>query len=458
MSGYSRDELLSMSIGDLEASQSPLEIRQKITQVATRGQSRFQTRHRRKDGSFIDVEISTTSLQSAGTLLVFVRDVTQRTRDDARLQESMEFSRTILASLVDLIVILDRNGTILSINEAWERSALEKGGPDSLATCGVGVNYLKICGRAGAWNALEGIESVLRRRHGFYRSEYAAQAPSETRWYVMDVMPLRRSEGGAVVVHSDITERKRAEAELRQLRTENWHAHRVAQTGAIAASLAHELNQPLAAVLSNAQAGLRLLADRNPDLDEIRAILTDIVQDDKRAAAVIAGLRAMLRRRETQRERLDLADPVRDGLALAHSEFIANHVQVHLRVAPGCFVDADSAQLQQVVLNLVTNAVEAMHTRPPQQRRLEITLESTPEGNALIAVRDRGPGIPEDQQAKLFDSFWTTKPSGMGVGLPICRSIIESHGGHLWFANNEDQGATFFVSLPLASPTAQIRG
>lgn len=452
MSGYGREELLTMSIADLEASQSPLEIRQTIAMVAARGQSRFETRHRRRDGRVIDVEISTTSRPGGGTFLVFVRDVTQRTQAEARLHESLEFTRTILASLVDRLVILDRGGTILSINDAWERFALEHGGTEALSKSGVGVNYLDVCRRAREWRVLEGIESVLRRRHDIFRLEYAAHAPSETRWYMMEAMPLRRTEGGAVVVHQDITTRRRAEAELHRLRMDNWHAHRVAQTGAIAASLAHELNQPLAAILSNAQAGARLLAAERPDLEEIRAILADIVQDDKRAAAVIAGLRAMMRREQTRRERLDLASLVQGGLALAHSELITHNVVVDLRVEAGCDVIADSAQIQQVVLNLVLNAVEAMDAQPPERRRLEISLEDTPAGEALLAVRDRGPGIPADQQEKLFESFWTTKAHGMGVGLPICRSIIESHGGHLWFVNNEGGGATFFVSLPSSGP------
>jgi C4-dicarboxylate-specific signal transduction histidine kinase len=321
----------------------------------------------------------------------------------------------------------------------------------------VGASYLEACRKAEDWSALEGIESVLRRRRDLHRSEYAAQGPIETRWYLMEVMPLRRAEGGAVVVHRDITVNKRAQAELEQLRAGNWHAHRVAQVGAIVASLAHELNQPLAAILGNAQAGTRLMASPEPDLDEIRAILADIVDDDKRAAAVIAGLRAMLRRKETQREQLDLAALVRQGLVLIRSELIAHGAEVELRAAPGSFVSADSAQVEQVILNLVMNAVEAMDGLPAQRRKLTITLGPAATDEVVLAIRDRGPGVPKQEQAKLFSAFWTTKKHGMGVGLPICRSIIESHGGHLWFANNEGEGATFFVSLPASPPSGRGR-
>ena len=229
------------------------------------------------------------------------------------------------------------------------------------------------------------------------------------------------------------------------------YEYRVAQTGAIAASLAHELNQPLAAILSNAQAGSRLMSGTTPDLQEIREILEDIARDDKRAASVIAGLRSMLRRKETYRESLDLAKATREVLVLAHSELLARDVDVELEAEPDVRVSADSAQIQQVVLNLVMNAIEAMEDQPAERRRLGISLAATPEGDALLTVRDWGTGIPDDQHSKLFEAFWTTKPHGMGIGLPICRSIIESHGGRMWFTNNDDHGVSFFVSLPLST-------
>ncbi len=450
MYGYTREEQLARSIPDFEVRATGDELRREIEARRRSGASRFETLHRRKDGKVLAVEVSTTYRPSTGTFLAFLRDVTERTASQAQLQESLAFNRTILASLVDGIVILDRAGTIISVNDAWERSTLTNGGPEAPAGTGVGVNYLEVCHRAGDMDTLNGVGSVLSGRSAEYFSEYPCHSPREFRWFSMEVMPLRRKEGGAVVIHRNITGRKKAEEELQRLRMESWHAHRVAQTGAIAASLAHELNQPLAAILSNAQAGARLMNAAEPDLAEIREILEDIARDDKRAAAVIAGLRSMLRRKETYRESLDLATTAREVLALAHSELLARDVDVELGAEPGIRVSADSAQIQQVVLNLVMNAVEAMENQPSERRRLVISLSATPEGDALLAVRDRGTGISEDQHTKLFEAFWTTKPHGMGIGLPICRSIIESHGGRMWFANNEDHGVTFFVSLPLS--------
>ena len=271
-------------------------------------------------------------------------------------------------------------------------------------------------------------------------------------WTNLTVSLVRTERGEPkhfISVVEDITERKRAEEEMQRLRLQLWHADRVAQTGAITASLAHELNQPLTGILSTSQAGLRFLTGGNTDPALIREILTNIVHDTKRAGAVINGLRAMLRRKGTEREPISLADAVQGVLDLVHSELIARQVECHLRPEPDLRVLADKAQIQQVLLNLVMNALEAMQSQPPEQRRLDLTFGRNDTGEAMVAVRDSGPGIPQDQQEKLFMAFWTTKPQGMGIGLSISYSIIESHGGRLWCANNPDGGATFCFTLPV---------
>jgi PAS domain S-box-containing protein len=262
----------------------------------------------------------------------------------------------------------------------------------------------------------------------------------------------RDAEGRAIRMvgtHEDITERRQNEDEMRRLRLQAWHADRVARTGAITSSLAHELNQPLAAVLSNAQAALRFLARENPDLNEIREILGDIVHADKRAGAVISGLRSMLRRAETHREKISLAEAIRETMDLLHGELLGRQVEAKRHCESDCFVLADKAQIQQVILNLIMNSIEAMQEQPVHRRRLEVALTHPKADTAQIAVRDSGPGVPDEQIAKLFEAFWTTKSQGMGIGLPICRSIVESHGGRIWHANNGNGGATFYFTLPV---------
>jgi len=270
-------------------------------------------------------------------------------------------------------------------------------------------------------------------------------------WINMALSLVRTGTGQPkyfISVVEDITARRESEQELQRLRVQLWHADRVTQTGAIAASLAHEINQPLAAILSNAQAGLRFMAGPNLNLEEIREILTDIVRDDKRAGAVISGLRGLLQRKTTQRETLGLPGTIQEILDLLHGELLDRHIEVHLQLEADCLVVVDKTQIQQVILNLVMNAVEAMQHQPAGQRQLQVTLTRPSAGEARVTVCDSGPGIHGEQQEKLFEAFWTTKEQGMGIGLPISRSIIESHGGRIWFVNNTDRGVTFYFALP----------
>ncbi len=251
------------------------------------------------------------------------------------------------------------------------------------------------------------------------------------------------------------------EDERMHLRQLVWHADRVAQAVTITASLAHELCRPLTAILSNAQAGMRLMAAANPDLEEIREIFSDIVADGKRAGSVVGGLRNLLRNKETVREKIDLAETIRQTLALLHGEMHQKQVQLSLELEPDSPVLADAPQIQQVILNLVMNALEAMQTQPIAQRRLELSLQRKSNGEAVVAVRDAGAGIPENYLEKVFEPFWTSKQDGLGIGLAISRSIIESHQGRLWFSNNPDRGATFYFALPLKSdppPVASEKG
>lgn len=274
------------------------------------------------------------------------------------------------------------------------------------------------------------------------------------RTYTSLKFPLLDPDGKPYAVcgiSTDVTELRKTRNEMQQLRRQVWHADRVERTGAITASLAHELSQPLTAILTNAQAGLRFLAQNDPDLEELRAILQDVVRDNKRAGTVIAGLRAMLRRQETPRENIDLGSCVAEVLDLLHSEFLAHGVVVHSDLAQACTVLADRGQVQQVVLNLVMNGMEAMERQPADRRRLRIRVAPSSSGIARIAVRDHGEGLAGDLLDKVFDGFYTTKAKGLGMGLAVCRSIVESHGGEIWAERNAKRGVTFFVALPLQS-------
>lgn len=246
----------------------------------------------------------------------------------------------------------------------------------------------------------------------------------------------------------DITERRRSELELETLRSQQWHGARLTQIAVLISSLAHELCQPLTAILSNAQAGLRLMKLGSLNADETVAILEDIVADDKRAGQVIESLRAMLRRRTTERENIDCAQMTGDVMTLLRGEFISQGVLVEAELAADCHVTGDRVQLQQVLINLVMNGMEAMRHLPAEKRHLLLKVSCHEQGPAIFSVTDVGTGLKEEHLKKVFDPFWTTKPNGIGMGLVICRSIIEAHGGKIWVKNNAGPGTTFYFSIP----------
>jgi C4-dicarboxylate-specific signal transduction histidine kinase len=268
--------------------------------------------------------------------------------------------------------------------------------------------------------------------------------------------PLLRPDGSAYAVGSvfiDITESRQKDEALNKLRRQVWHVDRVASTGALAGSLAHELSQPLSAILNNAQAGLRFMAKESIDLGEIREILHDIVRDDKRAGAVINGLRSMLQQRETPRANVELTQCIEEVIELLHSEFVRFDIAVDRMLETGLTVTASKTQVQQVLLNLMMNAIEAM-TEQPGTRTLKIKL-TRDDAKARISISDNGSGIPEGMLDRIFDGFYTTKPQGLGMGLEVCRAIVESHRGAIWAENNLDRGATFYFTLPVNTAKGQ---
>jgi C4-dicarboxylate-specific signal transduction histidine kinase len=291
---------------------------------------------------------------------------------------------------------------------------------------------------------------------GEYEAEYRVMAwDSAPRWVVARGQVERDAQGKPLRLRGvsvDVTERKHAEAELRRLQGELAHVSRVSTMGQLASSLAHELNQPLGAILRNAEAAELFLQSDLPDLDEIRAILADIRQDDQRAGAVIDRMRAMLKRRESQGAPLDMNALVSEVTALVRLDAEARKTQIALAPAtPVPPVWADRVQLQQVVLNLLLNAMDAMSGCPPPERRVSVYVRGVATG-VEVAVSDAGPGIPEENLQRVFDPFFTTKPGGLGMGLAISQTIIAAHGGRFTAENNGNGGATFRITLPAAKP------
>jgi PAS domain S-box-containing protein len=246
----------------------------------------------------------------------------------------------------------------------------------------------------------------------------------------------------------DITASKRAEEALRQAQAELAHVTRVTTMGELTASIAHEVNQPLAAVIANANASLRWLAAATPNLDEAREALLRIVRDGKRASDVITRIRTLVQKTDPEKTRLDINQTVQEVVLLMHNEAVRKGVTLRIDLAADVPpVLGDRVQLQQVILNLVMNGIEAMNTVADRPREMVIRSSAQASDNVLLAVQDSGIGIDPRNLDKIFDTFYTTKPQGMGMGLAISRSIVENHGGKLWAVPNDGPGATFQFTL-----------
>jgi C4-dicarboxylate-specific signal transduction histidine kinase len=246
-----------------------------------------------------------------------------------------------------------------------------------------------------------------------------------------------------------LTERKRAQEALQSAQAELAHVTRVTTVGALTAAIAHEISQPIAATVANASAGMRWLTGQPPDLEEARQALGRIVRDGNRAAEVMGRIRALVKKMPPCRERLDINQVVLEVVSLTQGELQRNHVELQTHLARNLpAVPGDRVQLQQIILNLILNAVEAMSELADRPHKLVVDSGASDSHDVLVEVRDSGPGLNADNLDRLFDSFYTTKPDGMGMGLAISRSIVEAHGGRLWATPNEPHGAVFCFTLP----------
>jgi signal transduction histidine kinase len=371
-------------------------------------------------------------------------------------RRALRLFRSLLASLQDQVAVLDARGCVLEVNDAWQRFA-SSAPVHEFGRAGIGEDFLVACseaagrGNASAWRALAGVRSVLDRERRRFEMEYDEERDGRHAWYTLTVDALARADGGAVVVRADVTASRQAQLEVEEQRRELSHLARVAMLGELSGALAHELRQPLASILSNAEAAKLLLRRQPLDSEEVAAILQDIVGENRRAGKVIERLRALLRRGETRLQEVDGGELLREVLQLARTELLSRRVIASVSVEPELPpVLVDRVQLQQVLLNLVLNGCDAMTATPPADRWLYLAARRAGPGEVHLSVRDRGTGIPPAMLERMFDPFVTSKAQGLGLGLSISRTIVSAHGGRLWAENNEDGGATVHCLLAAA--------
>jgi PAS domain S-box-containing protein len=285
------------------------------------------------------------------------------------------------------------------------------------------------------------IEYRLRRHDGQYR------------WMLSRGVPRYGASGaflGFTGSSLDITDRKQVEEGMQEL----GHVSRLAMLGELTASIAHEINQPLGAIRSNADAAEILLESGTDRIAEVRQILDDIRRDDVRASEVVHRIRGLLQKHEPQNEACDLNAVVRDCVRMVGGDAARRHITIETQLAPVPALHGDRFRIQQVLLNLILNGMDAMASTPPARRLISIRTERGRNGAAEVAVADRGTGIPQHDLHRIFDSFYTTKEEGMGLGLAIARFMVEAQGGRIWAENRATGGAVFHCELPLSRPAS----
>jgi PAS domain S-box-containing protein len=371
-------------------------------------------------------------------------EIDTRIRAEHALRSSEDrFAKAFRASPHAIVITRASDQRIIEVNARWQET-FGYARADALGRTAeeLGIqlgdsDYTRVRGMMAAQGYIREVEVDVHSRHGELLRVVLACERVEVDGEPCNIAMVR-----------DITERRRSEQVIAAQRRQLAHLGRVAVLGELSGAIAHELNQPLTAILANARAAQRMMARPNYDDKEICAILGDIATDDLRAGAVIRRMRDLIRNGDTMPQLTDANDVVREVLDLAHGDLMLREVAVTMRLAPSLPpVPADRVQLQQVLLNLVVNACDAMDENVRGDRAI-VVVSAADEAAIRLSVQDHGVGIPTDPVEAVFEPFHTTKEHGLGLGLAICKSIVNAHGGKMWATNNADRGATFHLTLP----------
>jgi PAS domain S-box-containing protein len=453
MFGYEPDELRGKPIHDLIVPDGYLEGAQECSdQLSLGGRVEKDTIRQRKDGTQFHVSLLAFPLTEASgepfANCAVYRDITERKRSEERMRETEALFQTMADTAPVLIWMTGTDGLCNYFNKPW----LEFTGRTMEQE--VGMGWTEGVHPDDLQGCFDGFLPAFHARLAFGMEYRLRRADGEFRWVIESGIP-RYTPGGEFVGYIgsniDITERKRAEAErerLRQVQAELAHINRVTTMGELTASLAHEIKQPIAAAVTDAQTCLRWLVRERPDIEEAREALSRIIKDVIRASEVTSRIRSLFKKGEPQRELVDVNEIIREMIALLGGEAERYSIAIHTELAKDLpSVRADRVQLQQVFLNLMLNAFDAMKELNVT-RELTIKSQRNREDQLQVSVIDNGVGLPPEHADTVFNAFFTTKSEGTGMGLSISRSIIQTHGGSLWASRNSENGATFQFTLP----------
>ena len=455
--GYDVDELLRMTVRDLLRPEDSVKFDEYLAAVQRDGVAKGRMSVLTRSGARRIWEYHS-SLRTDGVQSPIVRGVAHDITDRFRAEKALQVSaaalaaaearhRAVLKALPDWVFLLTAGGVFLDCHAKDPSDLLVP--PEVF----LGKNIHEVLPPDLAAGLQRCFNEALVSG-GPCALEYSAPSHGGTRFYEARVVCCEHDKILSVV--RDITERIQAEDEVRRLRDALAHVGRVSMLGALTGSLAHEINQPLAAIGINAQAGLNLVAAGQTDVHELREAMTDIIADSQRAGDVLHRLRELLTKGTTEHGPLDLTTLIDEVLRLVRGEVVAHRIRLDVDLE-ACvpFVLGDRVQIQQVVLNLLINAMEGVRNLEVAHRYVLLRLRTTG-SEVVVSIRDTGVGLTDNQLSEIFEPFYTTKPGGMGLGLAICRAIVTAHGGVLTVERNANRGVTFSFRLPACEPTGPV--
>ena len=460
--GYTEEEFLTMGPQHISAPEFIKYIAERVKSVREYGNLVFETAHIKKDGTIIPVEINARLVYFSGKAInvAVVRNISERKKGEQILKESHDKNWALISAIPDLILTIRQNGEILACHasdpslldtmpEIFLHQRVEDIFPRSVAT--LLANAFTSALHSGAMQEMHYPLTMRDGQERHFEARVARSTEDTVICIIRDITEREVDRQKRESHASELSDRLEfSELDIAAKRMEVTYLSRLAMLGELSGALAHELNQPLTSILSNAEAAQLYLAQNGGGEQIISDILQDIVDEDNRAGEIIRHLRQLFGKREMVSQRVDINTLVTDVFRILRNDMINRNVTLQTDLAVGLpAINVDRVQIEQVIINLIINACDAMESLETMQRHIIVRTAFIENKTLQISVIDHGPGIATDVLEKIFDPFYTTKERGMGLGLSLCRNIADSNGGRLWTENNPEHGASFHVSFPV---------